>query len=91
MFVGNRSYTQNHRIENNTSNSPAEKSSASEMARKIYQVKQSEYGFRRGHQRSNATDFRIETKINLKSVGNPVSRSTTELVDKLGSGARIKP
>ncbi|WP_207105689.1 hypothetical protein, partial [Pantoea agglomerans] len=44
-----------------------------------------------GHQRQNAVDFRVETSIKSTSFGNPVSRSTTSLVDKIGSGTKIKP
>jgi len=64
------------------------KPSSSSLARNIEGARQSEYGFRRGHQRSNAVDFRISTSITSVST---VSKNSTSLVDKLGSGATIKP
>lgn len=65
--------------------------SASKMANDLYKVSQSEYGFKRGHQRQNAMDLRSAAKFNPGSVGNNVSRSSVTLVDKLGSGTKIKP
>lgn len=65
--------------------------SSSELARNIHKVQPSTSGFTRGHQRQNAVDLRVDTSINSTSFSNSVSRSTTTLVDILGSGTKIKP
>lgn len=83
--------SQNYGVASTAANVRNQTSSSSELARNIYKVQQSTYGFSRGHQRHNAVDFRVETSIKSTSFGNPVSRSTTTLVDKLGSGTKIKP
>lgn len=83
--------SQHYRVTGTPANVHNQTNSSSALARNIHKVQQSAYGFSRGHQRQNAVDFRVETSINSKNFGNPVSRSTTTLVDKLGSGAKIKP
>lgn len=85
------SNSQNFGVASTPANARNQAHTSSELTRNLYKVQQSSYGFSRGHQRHNAVDLRVETSINSVSFENSVSRSTTTLVDKLGSGTRIKP
>jgi len=82
--------SQNYGVASTPANIQNQTSSSSETARNIHKVRQSTYGFSRGHQRQNAVDLRVDTSIKSISFGNPVSYSTPTLVDKLGSGTKIK-
>lgn len=83
--------SQHYGVVNTCANDRNQTNSSSALARNLYKVQQSAYGFSRGHQRQNAVDLRVETSIKSISFGNPASRSTTTLVDKPGSGTKIKP
>lgn len=81
--------SQNYGVANMPADIRNQAYSSSDLARNIHKVQHS--GFSRGHKRQNAVDLRVETSIKSTSFGNPVSRSTTTLVDKLGSETKIKP
>ncbi|AJY11407.1 hypothetical protein AK34_5192 [Burkholderia dolosa AU0158] len=75
-----------------TSGSNKSHSASSSFSKHIEGARQSEYGFNRGHRRSNAVDLRIVTSVQSTTNGAaPVSKNSTSLVDKLGSGVTIKP
>lgn len=81
--------SQNYGVASTPANVRNQTNSSSELVRNINNVKQSIHGLGRGHRRHNAVDLRVVLAIVSSGSGNPVSRSNTALVDKLGSGTKI--
>ncbi|MCX8963520.1 hypothetical protein EHW66_00375 [Erwinia psidii] len=85
------SSSQNYVVSSTPANERNQTCSSFTLTGNIQKVQQSEYRHGRGHQRQNAVDLRVETSITSIGFGNPVLRSATTLVDKLGSGTKINP
>lgn len=73
--------SQNYGVASTPANARNQTYSSSGLTRDLHEVRQSEYGFSRGHQRQKAGDFCADE--------DSVSGSTITLVDKRGSGVEI--